>query len=160
MFVADNSVKIVQVFQGLNCSPKGGITYDSELARTVATTSNALIFVTPSGGRFSVQVKAIAPKKTEISKALPLPRVVTYRNQTKTGMGLSLAQVKKTLQGGRQDNGGRLTEPICDEDGGNVNSSASHHSGLPASLAAFLDTEPMWKAENVRSAGPPDSATI
>ena len=161
-FVADNSIKIVQVFQGLNCSPTGGISFDSDLARTVATTSQSLVFVTPSGGRFGVKVQAIAPKKTEHGKAQPLPRIVSYRNQTKTGFGLPFSQVKKVLQGGRGV-GPNLTTPICDPDGGNVNSSARNFAtyNVPESLKRLLSNHNIfWKPENVREAGPPDSATV
>lgn len=105
-------------------------------------------------GRFAVTVQAIAPKKTEPGKALPLPRIVSYNNSTKTGLGvLSLSQAKKVLQGSRGAPGSWLTVPIFDEDGGNVHGRRLA-SDMLSDMASYF-----WQPKNIQMAGPPDSAT-
>jgi len=163
--VVDKSLKLVQVFQGLNCSANGGIVYDSDLARTIATTPHALIFVSPTKGRFAIHVKAIAPKQVDFFKAALLPRIVAYDDKNKSGFGFSYSQAKRMMAGDRQDSKvtmlgvpstasrdqvqlDRWKKPLCEPDGSQV----CVHSVLGFSL---------WKkAEMVRSAGPPDAARI
>ncbi|CAB9504641.1 expressed unknown protein [Seminavis robusta] len=161
--VLDKSIKIVQVFQALNCGRNDAFLYDSDLARTIVTSSSALTFVTASGERYAIQPTVIAPTKCSRSKAIAMPRIVTYdENQRKSAFGLTLTQAKAVMQGDRQDNQNFIVcvtttaaevkkycfnfwkKPICEMDG----------SGIFASRFGLGKSE--WDVKHVQSAGPPD----
>jgi hypothetical protein len=102
--VLDKSIKIVQVFQGLTCHADGTMEYDSDLAKSIITNDQSLVFVA-NNQRFAVSVMAIAPSKCHRgTEKAPLPKIVRFRdNQTKTGFGRNFKQCKWVLQGDRSD---------------------------------------------------------
>jgi hypothetical protein len=161
--VVDKSVKIVQIFQALNINSGGGLVFDSDLAKTICRSTQALQFVTPTGQRFGIQVLAVCPSKADTGRSFPMPRVVVYKEgQRKTGFGvLPLQQTKRVVQGDRKNPkliliGGVTAaevnkicyngwiKPLCDEHGGQV---CSVDRGS-YSLNGFT-------TEAVLSAGPP-----
>ena len=168
--VVDKSVKIVQVFQGLNCSANGGMVYaaDDSLNKTSLL---QLVFVSPTKGRFAVQATAVVPTKAIRGKMCPLPRVVTYRSgANKSGLlGLPMLQTKRVLQGDRQNpsvivfGGNSWTArnflnmwatPICDAQGGRVGAFCYDNDA-----AASIFFGGGWDRAAVLSAGPPDGAS-
>jgi hypothetical protein len=75
--VVDKSIKIVQIFQALNVNSGGGLFYDSDLAKTICRSTQALQFVTPTEQRFGIQVLAICPSKADRGRSYAMPRIVT-----------------------------------------------------------------------------------
>jgi len=101
--VEDKSVKIVQVFQGLNCSADdAGISFDSAAAKTLAMTPGAVVWVAPNGQPFDIEVQAIYSNKCT-GKGFPLPRIVVHDDEDDTtGFGMDLHKANRYLSAGRQ----------------------------------------------------------
>jgi hypothetical protein len=100
--VIDTSIKVVQVFQGLNCEPCKEMKYDSELAKQIIEDNRALVFAVGDDEkkRYAVSVMAIAASKCFKDGHLPpMPRIVTYdeNQQQKTGFGKTFKKAMSTL---------------------------------------------------------------
>ena len=106
--VVDKTLKIVQIFQGLNCyssSPTNlGITFDLELAQIIATAPNSVVWVAPTGERYAIEVQVILSNKC--CSSLALPRIVTYddeyKSQARTGFKLPVHKSNRLMRGNRQ----------------------------------------------------------
>jgi hypothetical protein len=96
----DNDVKIVQCFQGLTLIAQTVIVWDSELAQKFVH-PGVVVYIAPDESRFEIRVQAIVPTKCNLV-TLPLPRIVTHDESTKTGFGKSINAANSLFQDGRQ----------------------------------------------------------
>jgi hypothetical protein len=162
-FVTDKTVKIVQVFQGLNLGPRSGLAFDSRESHKVITTPGSVVWVSPDEQRYAITVQTIAPYKSCECGNLPMPRIVMYNTEaTKTGFGKGVNPSNTLMCGGRQGPSfcvGLFTtkaaaqqmtktvtrKPVCDEDG--------------SFRSAFRRDDMMWDLENVAISGPPGART-
>lgn len=166
--VVDKTIKLVQVFQGLMTSATGGMTYDSDQARTVATTANSVVWMSNNDTRYNVTVEGIMPMASSTMKKVPMPRIVTDDNQNpqaKTGFGMRIHSTNARIRKDRQAPSfialwtdtlaeinkwanGITAEPICDGNGVIV---------ARADADEFEFVSSMFTPENVNTAGPPGS---
>jgi len=100
----DKLVRVVQIFQGLNCGMDAGITFDSDLARSVATIPGSVVWVAPNGERYGIELQAVVSNKC--CRRFPLPRIVTYGvehvPEARTKFNLPLHKANRLMRGGRK----------------------------------------------------------